>query len=168
MRALVEKMLLLARLESAVSVPRVVDVRAVADEAVATMRARFPDRAIDVAGEGAATIVDPDDLYAAVHNLVENALNYAASPVRVEAARDGSAARITVRDRGPGIAAADRAKIFERFYRGAVDGVAGSGLGLSIVARVAERWNGTVTLDSRPGDGAAFTLRFPLAEEVPA
>jgi two-component system OmpR family sensor kinase len=140
MRALVEKMLLLSRLESAVSAPRVVEVGPVCDE---------------------------DDLYEAGRNLVENALRYApGSPVEVRAvARDGFVC-IEVADRGTGIPFQEQTMIFERFYRGKdhTDSQ-GSGLGLAIVRRVVERWGGTISLNSDAG-GTSFVMRFPIAQRA--
>jgi signal transduction histidine kinase len=76
---------------------------------------------------------------------------------------------VTVEDRGLGIAAEDRAHVFEPFYRGR-DAVArqiqGSGLGLSLVARIAAAHGGRVTLESEPGRGSRFTLHLPAAPHV--
>ncbi len=170
MRALVEKMLMLARLESPVSVPHLIDVRTVAQDAVSSMRATNPGRKIEArVGGDVAVVIDADDLYEAIRNLVENAVRYAPdSEVIVEVvARDGSA-HVVVTDRGEGIAAAECEKIFDRFYRGRDRaGGDGSGLGLSIVSRVAERWSGDISLQSRPGQ-TSFDLSFPLAEVEPA
>ncbi|HUA08142.1 MAG TPA: HAMP domain-containing sensor histidine kinase [Candidatus Acidoferrales bacterium] len=167
MRALVEKMLLLARLDSPLSIPRLVDVAGVASDVVAQMRARYPERELVLrAQQGASIVIDQDDLYEALRNLVENALRYAPrSPVEIVAAASASNAEIAITDRGEGIAPEEREKVFERFYRGTsrTDGE-GSGLGLAIVKRVAERWSGAIALQSRPGE-TIFTLRFPLAEE---
>jgi two-component system, OmpR family, sensor kinase len=166
MRALVEKMLLLSRLETSVASPRVVEVGPVSEEVAEAMRPGYPGRVISVACDAAARVlIDEDDLYEAQRNLVENALRYAPdSPVDVRAfARDGEVA-IEVADRGPGIPAQEQAMVFERFYRGKdrIDSE-GSGLGLAIVRRVVERWGGTVSLDSGAG-GTRFVMRFPLAE----
>lgn len=169
MRALVEKMLLLARLETPVAVPRLIDIASVARDAADAMHARFPERAIAFENGAAAPIViDQDDLYEAMHNLIENALKYAPeSPVTVETGiRDGRAFA-SVRDRGPGIPASEREAIFRRFYRGnGRSDSEGSGLGLAIVARVADRWDGRIDLQSGPGE-TSFTLSFPLADEEP-
>lgn len=168
MRGLVEKMLLLARLEAPVSVPNLVDAGAVAGLSVEAMRRRFPQREITLARSGpAAVVIDQDDLYEALRNLVENALKYApASPVHVKAEVCDSQAVLSVTDYGPGIAQSEREAVFERFYRGEQRAEAeGSGLGLAIVRRVADRWRGTIELDSRPAQ-TVFTLRFPLADEV--
>jgi signal transduction histidine kinase len=169
MRALVEKMLLLGRLDSASAIPRLVDVADVARDVSVQMRARYPGREIALRTQSAMIIADQDDVYEAVRNLVENALRYAPrSPVEIEILADASGATIAVIDRGEGIAEGERTLIFERFYRGRsrTDGE-GSGLGLAIVSRVAKQWNGAIDVESRPGR-TMFALRFPLAEEEPA
>lgn len=167
MRGLVEKMLMLARLETPVSVPRLIDPASVARDVADAMQPRFPNRTIELKGDRPASLViDYDDLYEALRNLVENALRYApGSPVTIETAAHGGFATLRVSDRGPGIRAEEREAIFERFYRGrnSTDGE-GSGLGLAIVKRVATRWNGEITVDSDRA-GTTFTLRFPLADE---
>jgi signal transduction histidine kinase len=150
-----------------------VDVRAVVDEAVAGAR-----RAVDGADAAIETVV-PEDLpringdraalVRAVQNLVENALKYGVSPdgrfvsVRVTgpAPEAGAGLRIEVADRGPGVDAGERRRIFEPFVRGraaAAARVAGNGLGLSIVRRVAEAHGGRVEVRSASGPGAVFTL----------
>ena len=164
MTALVEKMLLLSRLESPVAAPKVLAPARVAGEVVEAMRERYPSREIVVdADESARVRVDEDDLYEATRNLVENALRYAPeSPVRVTASVDDGFVEIAVSDRGPGIAQDERERVFERFYRGRnADGNTGTGLGLAIVARVVERWTGTVVLECNGGTRVA--LRFPSA-----
>ena len=73
--------------------------------------------------------------------------------------------RLWVRDHGPGVAAEDAERIFERFGRAAAAAgrnEEGSGLGLAIVAAIAEAHGGRVRLDSRTGHGATFTLVFPV------
>jgi signal transduction histidine kinase len=174
MRALVEKMLLLSRLESGVAAPRVVEVGPVSDEVVEAMRPEFPDRVITVRCDANARItIDEDDLYEAQRNLVENALRYAPeSPVAVSAiARDGEVV-IEVADAGGGIPEPEQAMVFERFYRGkerprSGDASEGSGLGLAIVRRVVERWGGTIALHSN-ASGTRFVMRFPRAQPAGA
>jgi signal transduction histidine kinase len=147
-----------------------VDLSHVAAEAAHALRARFPSRSVVLrAPDAANVIVDPDDAYEAIRNLLENALQYAPhSTVELAVAHDGGRACVTVSDNGPGVGDAEREKIFERFYRGSArEDVEGSGLGLAIVARVAARWNGTVALQSQPGR-TVFTLAFPLAEQIDA
>jgi signal transduction histidine kinase len=165
MRMLVEKMMTLARLESDVAVPRLVDVAGAAREAAQTVLRRYPARDVDVRINSTGSIViDADDFAAALGNLVENAVKHAPdSPVVIETwARDGSASTAVI-DRGPGIADADRDAIFEQFRRGRASGE-GLGLGLAIVKRVADRWNGSVECRSSNGS-TIFRLSFPLADE---
>ncbi len=167
MRHLVEKMLTLARLESSASIPRLIDVREVCAEIVATIQRRYPHRALDTVGiSGVRIVIDTDDLFDALGNLIENAIRYAPdSPITVESSAAESRAQIRVIDRGPGIPPEDRARIFERFQRGKSAGKPeGLGLGLAIVRRVVERWNGGIALQSEPGE-TVFTLSFPIADE---
>ena len=69
-------------------------------------------------------------------------------------------AALSVRDFGVGIAAEDREAVFKLFTRRATDDV-GSGVGLSIVRRIADAHGGEVSLDSTPGEGSTFTVRLP-------
>ena len=167
MRVLVEKMLTLARLESPESVPRLLDVATAAREAAATAQRRNPGREIRLEVTGTTSIViDADDYAAALGNLVENAIKYAPeSPIVVETNVGEGGVSTSVVDRGPGIPQDERDAIFERFHRGGGRTFGeGFGVGLAIVKRVAERWNGSVDMDSRAGH-TAFTLTFPPADE---
>lgn len=168
MRMLVEKMMTLARLEAHAGVPRLLDVASAAREAAQTLRRRYPGRNVDVRTEQTASIiVDADDYAAALGNILENAVKYAPrSPVLIETAVGDGSASIAVIDGGPGIPATAREAIFEQFYR-AHEGGEGLGLGLAIVKRVADRWGGTVDVDSTAGR-TVFRLTFPLADEEEA
>jgi signal transduction histidine kinase len=167
MRRLVEKMLTLARLDSQAAVPRLLDAGTAVREAAQTLQRRYPQRDVRVhADQTASIIIDADDFFAALGNVLENAVTYAPqSPVTIETrVRDG---RVTVAviDRGPGIGEEEREAIFGRFYRGGGRALGeGLGLGLAIVRRVADRWNGTI--DCTSGDGRTeFRLTFPVADE---
>ncbi len=98
----------------------------------------------------------------AISNLVGNAVRLApeGSTIGLVVRRDDDVVAVDVIDEGPGIDPADHEAIFQRFWRGQDVG-AGSGLGLSIVRRVAERHGGTVTVESAAGSGSTFTLRLP-------
>ena len=100
-----------------------------------------------------------------VSNLVDNALRHAASMVELSVRQDGKQAVITVSDDGPGIPAADRERIWERFARLDDDrsrASGGSGLGLAIVRELTMAHGGTVSVTGRqPGPGATFLVRLP-------
>jgi PAS domain S-box-containing protein len=99
-------------------------------------------------------------------NLLSNALKYGAEgPVEVCVEVEGKSARLSVRDHGIGIAAEDHQRIFERFERLSTDRVGGFGLGLWIVRQVVDALGGDVSVVSRPGEGATFTVRLPRPEE---
>lgn len=111
--------------------------------------------------------IDALALHSVLQNLIDNALRYAAPgghiEVQLQLAPDGP--RLSVADDGPGIAPADRAQVFERFWRGAGHEVPGTGLGLAIVARAAERLGGQISVSdglARPGGcGVRFELQLP-------
>ncbi|HSS35821.1 MAG TPA: HAMP domain-containing sensor histidine kinase [Patescibacteria group bacterium] len=109
---------------------------------------------------------DEDDVRRILANLLDNALRYGAGgPVRVRTLAVDGQAVVEIADRGPGIAAADLDRIFDPFYRVRADATAppGTGLGLAIAADLARRNGGRLTVDSRPGDGAAFRLSLARA-----
>ncbi|MBG8556108.1 ATP-binding protein [Hymenobacter guriensis] len=115
-------------------------------------------------------LVDAGKLEQILTNLLSNALNHtpAGGTVIVEAALPGPDGRyaLTVRDTGPGIAAAEHERVFERFYQSPQpQPQGGTGLGLALSRELATLLGGTLTLASQPGMGAAFTLTF-AAEPV--
>ncbi len=111
-----------------------------------------------------------------VHNLLNNALKYSppGSPVRLRVWCEGEGGGgrqllLSVTDQGIGIPDGERDRVFDRFFRASNTGTAaGSGVGLNMVRRIAALHGGTVTLDSRLGEGSVFTLRIPLGEPAPA
>ncbi len=115
---------------------------------------------------------DPALLFAVFSNLLSNALKFSApgSPVdfQVDAVAD-EALRVVVRDRGIGVPRADRQFLFERYFRGTnATGIAGSGVGLHLVAMAVELHGGSVDVQSEEGVGSAFTVYLPLAAVRPA
>ena len=106
---------------------------------------------------------DPDAVARVVRILIDNALRYGGGePIRVTAAEGAGAATVEVADRGGGVPAEERERVFERFYRGRGRGAEGGfGLGLAIGRELAERMGGTVTLADRPGGGTRFVLSLP-------
>jgi signal transduction histidine kinase len=97
-------------------------------------------------------------------NLLSNAMKYGAGkPVSVVVRATGQRATLSVCDHGPGIAAADRQRIFERFVRLPSPSVLpGAGLGLWIVDHAVRALDGSVRVDSVPGEGATFTVELPM------
>ena len=111
--------------------------------------------------EGLDVVGDATQLRQALVNLILNAVQ-AASPageVRVRVRREGSTAAIDVEDTGPGVAESVRGRLFEPLITTKDHG---SGLGLALVKRVAERHGGSVGHEACPGGGARFTLRLPV------
>ena len=102
----------------------------------------------------------------ALDNLVANALGHTSrdGEVVVDARVEGTDVILSVTDSGPGIPEEEHARIFEPGVRlGST--YAGSGLGLAIVKAIAEAHGGTVGVASRPGEGATFTIRLPIASD---
>ena len=108
---------------------------------------------------------DRQRLTQAMLNLARNAIDHTPpdAEVAIGSAWDDDGIRFWVRDTGPGVAAADRERIFERFARGGSGRRRsdGAGLGLAIVRSVVEAHGGRILLDSRPGEGATFTIVLP-------
>ncbi len=158
---------------------RPADLPSLIADVVATHQPQLDAAGIQVeieAPEALAPIMaDEEALRRALSNLVGNAIKYAADGrwLRISLRRDDNdppTIALDVADHGPGITTDDAAHIFEPFYRGrhAVDQqIHGNGLGLSLVARIAEAHGGTVSVSETPGGGATFSLRIP-AVDVPA
>jgi signal transduction histidine kinase len=106
---------------------------------------------------------DPDRLDRILANLVGNALKYSQHQVHVRAVAVGDEVRISVADRGPGIDGGDLPRIFERYYRGQRHEGEGLGLGLYIVRKLVEAHGGTISAESRIGEGSVFTFTLPAS-----
>jgi two-component system OmpR family sensor kinase len=168
---LVEQMLSLARQEPrapAAHAPVRLDDRA--REIVAQLVPLADAAHVDLGVSAAQPVTiqgDVEGLRTLIRNLVDNAVRYTGAGGRVDvevgvAPEDPGAARLTVKDDGPGISAEDRSRVFDRFYRRAGTGPPGSGLGLAIVKAIADAHAATVTLaDAAPGKGLSVTVRFP-------
>src|SRR5690606_35052500 len=112
---------------------------------------------------------DADRLCEAVDNLLSNAIKYTpvGGAIRVRTRRSGGTAEITVEDTGPGFSPEDCSRLFGRFQRLSAKptgGESSTGLGLSIVRRLAELHGGTVVAANREGGGALLTLHLPIGE----
>lgn len=170
MGELVEDLLLLARLDQQRPLERApVDLAAVAHNVVHDLQAAAPNRDIRLEPAVIACHVEGDAsrLAQIFSNLVTNSLVHtpATATVALRILADRTHAIVEVADNGPGIAEADRARIFERFYRAdssRTRASGGSGLGLSIVAGLVQAHGGTVDVTETPGGGATFRVRLPL------
>ncbi len=113
---------------------------------------------------------DPERIRQVLENLLGNAREHSPKGAEIgmevdrEQREDGAWAVVTVRDRGPGIPPEMLPRLFTRFTRG--DGSQGLGLGLYLARGIAEAHGGTLTVDSRPGQGTAFRLALPGANET--
>ena len=107
---------------------------------------------------------DAERLRQLVDNLISNAVKYseAGGEVRVRAEVDDGHVVVRVRDAGPGIAAEQQGQIFEKFGRATGSAKPGTGLGLFLARSFAEAHGGSVTVDSRLGEGSTFTLKLPV------
>jgi two-component system OmpR family sensor kinase len=170
---LVQQMLTLARHEAGNAGPKLaeVDLHALARQVVADHSAYADSRDIDLglspsAGAVLAVRGDVDGLGVMLGNLVDNALRYTppGGQVDVSAAVEDGRPLLRVTDNGPGVAPADRARLFDRFYRPDGNLVWGCGLGMSIVKNIADLHGAEVRLDDglagRDGAGLAVTVRF--------
>jgi signal transduction histidine kinase len=183
LQRLVEQVLIAARSPRQRLLHRApVDMRSLVEECVRVSRTRyrldaealaFEDETVP--GFDATVLGDPEELRAAVLNLVDNAVQYSPERVRVTvqlAPAPDTDARLAVRvtDRGLGISAADLKPIFRRFYRipeAVALRIKGTGLGLFIVSSIARKHGGRVYAESPgPGQGSTFTLHLPLAHHA--
>ena len=170
---LVSQLLTLARLEpeapAEVLVP--VDLRELAAEVSdeLTPLSRRKGIAVDLGSDGAGSVLGhPVALRVLIRNLMENAILYSpeGGKVEVSVVEDSDRLEIRVTDNGPGIAPEEVPLVFNRFYRGSSEpGVVGSGLGLSIVRRIAEIHGAEIRLDTAPGGrGLEVRVAFARAE----
>nr|WP_314447115.1 ATP-binding protein [uncultured Sphingomonas sp.] len=119
---------------------------------------------LDVGGEGSLTVRgQPRAITQILVNLISNAVRFSPEDGTVAIILErGSKAAVTVADQGPGVAPADRNRIFDRFEQGAEARGGSAGLGLAISRRLARDMGGEVELLDLPGPGAAFRLTLPL------
>lgn len=156
---LVDELLLLARLDPDQRVQDInkVDLCALAANIMAELAQLSAEQRVElelVEPCNGAALGSPELLKLLLRNLVDNALRYTPDGGRclIETFMDGDRACVRVHDSGPGIPDKERARVFQRFYRGGQASGGGSGLGLSIVKRIAEIHGGRVRLgDSRLG-----------------
>jgi signal transduction histidine kinase len=171
MGSLIEKLILLdAWQHERGTQPEVVDISQLVEDVVMPIAEASPARTVELdVRPGAMARIDPIGCTHALTNLVDNAIKYAPDrPIEVTLDYDDKFIRIAVTDHGTGLSEEEALHIFDRFYRGPLRrDVPGSGLGLPIARSAIERANGTLVVESRPGSGASFIIRLPVAR-VPA
>jgi len=147
------------------------DIAPLIEDITSTIQQRTQHEGIEIDSQ-----IDPDlpplqidrgAITRAITNLIDNAIKYAAGEekVGIRASVRGQYVAISVRDFGVGIKQEDIGKIFQRFYRGGDEltrTVKGSGLGLTLVKKIAEGHKGSVHVESEPGSGSEFTLLLPI------
>lgn len=145
------------------------DLVQLVEEQVEAQRLQWQAHQLTVSLDGVAphVPVDRDKLGTAIGNLLSNAIRFSprGGEIRIGVGSDGASAVIDIRDQGPGIAEADRPRVFEPFYRGErqpEDAVRGTGIGLSIVQEYIAAHGGQVALLS-DGGGAHFRIEIPHA-----
>jgi signal transduction histidine kinase len=165
---LVEQLLTLARSDPQEPAGnfQAADLAAIAARAIADTHSLAVARGIDLSfdsGPDAWVRGDGDALRALVRNLVDNAVRYTplGGSVEVSCRIRGEQVHLEVVDSGPGIPAADRIRVFDRFHRQPGGQESGTGLGLAIVKAIAGRHGATVTLDDSALGGLRASVRFP-------
>ncbi|MFQ9149838.1 MAG: sensor histidine kinase [Eubacteriales bacterium] len=166
---LIEDIIRLSQLDEGVDLPREdTDIHALAEEAVGTLSesAKAKNVTLEVHGGGTTVFGVRRLLYEIVYNLCDNAIRYTEDGGRVDITTltDDDGAKLIVKDTGIGIPPEHQGRIFERFYR--VDKShskqsGGTGLGLSIVKHAAQYHGAEIELESVPGEGSTFTVKFP-------
>ena len=183
MARLIDDLLSLSRLEMRTYVRPTtpVDLRALLQQVIETMGHMARESGVEVQAKlGDVPVMVPgsrDELYQVFQNLLENACKYGASGGRAEIElvdRSNTSDRevnVTIRDFGPGIAEEHIPRITERFYRVDVEtsrSQKGTGLGLAIVKHILTRHDARMTIRSKPGEGAAFTVHLHSTVNKPA
>jgi signal transduction histidine kinase len=173
LEAVITDLLLLASLdEGAAGSEHVgIDLAELITEEARRVSGAASDAGVAVEVDAASPVVvhgSRTQLHRAVGNLLDNATRHARTGVRVALHERDGRARVLVDDDGPGIAEADRLRVFERFtrldaHRARGTDSGGAGLGLSIVQRIVELHGGTAAIDTAPLGGASVVLDLPVA-----
>jgi two-component system OmpR family sensor kinase/two-component system sensor histidine kinase QseC len=165
---LVEQLLTLARSDPQATAGdfESIDLSAAAAQGITDTHDLAIARNIDLSLDAMPNILvrgDGEALRTLVRNLVDNAVRYTppGGSVQVRCRRTADGVLLEVSDSGPGIAPADRERVFDRFYRRAAAQESGTGLGLAIVKAIAERHKAAVLLDDAPGGGLHVAVNFP-------
>jgi two-component system sensor histidine kinase KdpD len=147
------------------------DLSALAREVIEAMKPRLDEREITVeASAGMPEVfVDQDLMALAIRQLIDNAIKYSSpgAPITVRTCTAADRVELSVSDSGPGIPVHERAKIFEKFYRGEAirNKVPGTGVGLSVAKEIVNAHSGMVRVESDPGRETTFTIDLPAYRE---
>jgi len=122
-----------------------------------------------VSGDLPPVVADPELLRTVIRQLVDNAAKYSppGSPISIHAEQEGDSIVVRVADHGPGLAEADRKRVFEKFYRGrdARERMPGTGMGLAIAREIIRAHNGDMRVESRLGRGSEFLFSLPVVNQ---
>lgn len=176
LRSIVEDILVLARLESE-SVPfefSEADMGAFVKEVVSKLKHRAEEKGLELTVQGADEAgkaeFDSWRMEQVIENLFSNAVKFTprGGRVTVSAKRKGNSVEVAVSDTGEGIEPDDRPHVFDRFFtrpapESESDSIKGTGLGLAIVKGIVEAHKGSISVESEPGKGAAFTVTLPAS-----
>ncbi len=168
LRALVDALVKTSRLEAGILAlhPRAGPLAPMLEDAASQFTPKAADKGITLtlSATDAQAVFDPRWTAEAVCNLLDNAVKYtpAGGMVTVEVIPYQMFCRVNVTDSGPGISEAERAKVFQRFYRSpAAYETEGVGIGLYLARQIAEGQGGYIKVSSRPGRGSCFSLYLP-------
>ena len=151
----------------------VTHVRRLVDRAVLPLCERVgPGRiSIDIPAHVPAVDVDVELMAQALKQLIDNAIKYspANKPIVVSADSEDGLVMLFVRDHGPGLNELEQSRIFNKFYRGEGHraGVQGSGMGLAIAREIVQAHGGSVTVESKLGEGSLFTIQLRATSQAP-
>ncbi|BDH46089.1 two-component sensor histidine kinase [Salmonella enterica subsp. enterica serovar Choleraesuis] len=172
LEALIEELLTYARLDRPQTEQQlsVFDMSSWLDDYIADLQIMHPDHQLSLEQNRGADygLVDPRLMARVLDNLVNNALRYSNNQLRIGLWRDGNQALLQVEDDGPGIPEEERTRVFEPFVR--LDpsrdrATGGCGLGLAIVASIAQACGGGISVDSSPLGGARFRFSWPVVSD---
>lgn len=142
----------------------------VINRAVDAVQPEAEEKGIDLKVQVPETLItlqaNEEDLDRLVSNLLENAVKYTPhkGKVGLQVGRSGKVVHIAVSDTGIGISPESLPRIFEEFYRAknAKEAGDGTGLGLSLVKHIVDRYRGEIDVQSRPGEGSTFQVTLPM------
>ncbi|MFM7709952.1 MAG: sensor histidine kinase [Ferruginibacter sp.] len=143
-----------------------IDLPVLAEHTATEYRRRFPDRIIELhTASDCLVYADPFLIEIALNNLLDNALKYSpkSGRIQLQVNQHEQHIQVIISDEGPGIAASDKKKIFDKFYRAGSEATQrskGTGLGLYLVKRIMDTHNGSVTVEDVQPHGARFILRI--------